>query len=202
MDGHCLVQGGRSRTEPNDDCLLLLGCLCVGARLVCRGLIIIALSHTLHNTTPFVVVMTMTMTPHSTLGSDAQCGVFVGPYGPYVRDLLQGMYLSCGGPDAYSGERGGVIACRGCGRDWHTHARSPASSFPLSLSFSQNLFHAPPPPKPSPPTHPPLSFPCPLSPPGEPTDAALLANEGAARAFYQDLWGDDDQAFLKTAAEV
>lgn len=36
---------------------------------------------------------------------------------------------------------------------------------------------------------------------GEPTDAALLADEAAARAFYKDLWADDD-AFLKSAAEV
>jgi hypothetical protein len=36
---------------------------------------------------------------------------------------------------------------------------------------------------------------------GEPTDAALLANEEAARAFYKDLWADDD-TFLKSAAEV
>lgn len=44
--------------------------------------------------------------------------------------------------------------------------------------------------------HPPLF---PLK--GEPTDAALLADEAAARAFYQDLWADDD-SFLKSTAEV
>ena len=37
---------------------------------------------------------------------------------------------------------------------------------------------------------------------GEPSDAALLADEGVARAFYQDLWADDDAGFLKSASEV
>lgn len=60
------------------------------------------------------------------LGENATCGVFVGPYGPYVRDLL----------------------------------------------------------------------------PGEPSDALLLRDPGAAKAFYQDVWADDDAGFMKSTSEV
>jgi len=60
------------------------------------------------------------------LGDNATSGVFVGPYGPYVRDLL----------------------------------------------------------------------------PGEPSDGLLLREEAAAKAFYQDLWADDDAGFMKSTSEV
>jgi hypothetical protein len=60
------------------------------------------------------------------LGENATGGVFVGPYGPYVRDLL----------------------------------------------------------------------------PGEPSDALLLRDPGAAKAFYQDVWADDDAGFMKSTSEV
>jgi len=60
------------------------------------------------------------------LGDNATSGVFVGPYGPYVRDLL----------------------------------------------------------------------------PGEPSDGLLLREEAAAKAFYQDVWADDDAGFMKSTSEV